>query len=345
MAQSNEIANRWDKYVLWEVRSPGSSCMLTGEIFTDLGGPWRLRGPGPPAAAILCIAAPPISIALPALRTSLDDFRAILRPSCQVRPSAVLTFFIQNFTKVSSSTYEPTPRQFLPLFPSQSTPFFLFLFLSLSVFTVVLCQNEIELETTTEWHCRISQNSQCPRLRKRKFSVPVSRQNSLPLHRSTSNATLVPRREYSWQFHPKKSAARKFPNSLRLCSSRGDLLVSHVHRAVSVSSTVVHKGVEGFVFALVEIVHRNPRHFTIFRASDVLSGISPTLVNLGARGMFRITVLGTKITLSTNSCKRIVRPSTCIMDQLFSRCELSSQWNYLVYRSQNREPVSFCQSR
>ena len=86
-------------YVLWEVRSPGSSCMLTGEIFTDLGGPWRLRGPGPPAAAILCIAAPPISIALPALRTSLDDFRAILRPSCQVRPSAVLTFLYRIWLK------------------------------------------------------------------------------------------------------------------------------------------------------------------------------------------------------------------------------------------------------
>lgn len=103
-------------YVLWEVRSPGSSCMLTGEIFTDLGGPWRLRGPGPPAAAILCIAAPPISIALPALRTSLDDFRAILRPSCQVRPSAVLTFLYRIWLKS-----RPRRSNRLSL-PSRSSP-------------------------------------------------------------------------------------------------------------------------------------------------------------------------------------------------------------------------------
>lgn len=103
-------------YVLWEVRSPGSSCMLTGEIFTDPGGPWRLRGPGPPAAAILCIAAPPISIALPALRTSLDDFRAILRPSCQVRPSAVLTFLYRIWLKS-----RPRRSNRLSL-PSRSSP-------------------------------------------------------------------------------------------------------------------------------------------------------------------------------------------------------------------------------
>ena len=35
--------------------------------------------------------------------------------------------------------------------------------------------------------------------------------------------------------------------------------------------------VGGYAFALVGIVHRNPRHFTIFRASDVLSTLSSIL--------------------------------------------------------------------
>lgn len=103
-------------YVLWEVRSPGSSCILTGEIFTDLGGPWRLRGPGPPVAAILCIAAPPISIALPALRTSLDDFRAILKPYCQVRPSAVLTFLYRISLKTRDAWTNTSTVLFLGFF-------------------------------------------------------------------------------------------------------------------------------------------------------------------------------------------------------------------------------------
>jgi len=64
------------------VGSAGSSCILTGEIFSDLGGPWKPMGPGPPAAPTRCITpAAPISAALPLLRTSRDGFRAILKPS------------------------------------------------------------------------------------------------------------------------------------------------------------------------------------------------------------------------------------------------------------------------
>lgn len=68
-------------HLLWETRSPGSSGSLTGDIFRDLGGPWRPSEPGPPPGR--CIALGAISSAdgpppPPPPYKSVTNFRVIL---------------------------------------------------------------------------------------------------------------------------------------------------------------------------------------------------------------------------------------------------------------------------
>lgn len=104
---------RKSRYLLC-VGSVDSSCMLTGEIFSDLGGPWKPMGPGPPAAPTRCITpAPPISAALPLLRTSRDGFRAILKPFVPAVPFK----FVKLQRRLSPF---PSPR--IPLFETQNPP-------------------------------------------------------------------------------------------------------------------------------------------------------------------------------------------------------------------------------
>lgn len=112
------------------VGSLDSSCIFTGEIFSDRGGPWKPMGPGPPAAPTRCITpAPPISAAPPLLRTSRDGFRAILKPS--YRPPPVVPVNSRNLNgarerpprrenvtaedhRRSRAAVDPDGRRFLP---------------------------------------------------------------------------------------------------------------------------------------------------------------------------------------------------------------------------------------